>query len=138
MKTFVLTEDELHVLEVVYGQTVRVDAQTQVLGCAACRGQRRLHREDCPYRALADVIERCYREAARPPTRRGFAVLAPERQRAIAQQGGQVAHARGVAHEWTPAEARVAGQRGGTASAAQRRARAAASADDAPPSILIS
>jgi hypothetical protein len=24
MRTFVLTEDELHVLEVVYGQTVRV------------------------------------------------------------------------------------------------------------------
>jgi hypothetical protein len=69
---------------------------------------------------------------------RGFQGMPPDQVRAIAQQGGRVAHARGVAHEWTPAEARVAGQRGGRVAQAQRRARAAASADDAPPSILIS
>jgi hypothetical protein len=59
-----------------------------------------------------------------PKIQRGFAVMAPDRQRAIASQGGKAAHAQGVAHEWTASEAAVAGQRGGRVTAAQRRARA--------------
>jgi len=50
------------------------------------------------------------------PTRhsgRGFASMDPERQRAIASQGGRAAHQRGTGHEFTPEEARVAGSKGG-------------------------
>jgi len=43
---------------------------------------------------------------------RGFASMDRERQRAIAQQGGRVAHQRGLAHQWTPAEAAAAGRKG--------------------------
>jgi hypothetical protein len=59
---------------------------------------------------------------------RGFAVMPPDRVRAIASQGGKAAHAQHVAHEWTASEAAVAGQRGGRVTAAQRRARAEADA----------
>lgn len=45
--------------------------------------------------------------------RRGFAVMAPERQREIASLGGRTAHERGRAHEFTPDEGRVAGSKGG-------------------------
>jgi len=47
---------------------------------------------------------------------RGFASLDPERRREIASKGGRVAHARGLAHQWTSAEARAAGKKGGTIS----------------------
>lgn len=46
-------------------------------------------------------------------TKRGFAAMTPEKQRAIASKGGRVAHERGKAHEFTPDEARVAGRKGG-------------------------
>lgn len=39
---------------------------------------------------------------------RGFASMSPERQRAIASEGGRAAHARGTAHEFTSEEARRA------------------------------
>ncbi len=76
------------------------------------------------------------------PTR-GFASMDKERQRAIASQGGKVAHARGFAHqfssaegaaaarvghargkahEFTPEEARLAGRKGGLARARNRLA----------------
>jgi general stress protein YciG len=45
--------------------------------------------------------------------RRGFAAMDPEEQRAIAQLGGQAAHASGHAHEFTTEEARQAGTKGG-------------------------
>lgn len=48
--------------------------------------------------------------------RRGFASMSPEKRREIASKGGKVAHQMGVAHEWTPAEARLAGKKGGMAS----------------------
>jgi general stress protein YciG len=55
---------------------------------------------------------------------RGFASMDPEKQRAIAAQGGRAAHAQGVAHEFDSEEARAAGRKGGQArssrSAAQR------------------
>lgn len=47
---------------------------------------------------------------------RGFASMSPEQQRAIASKGGQAAHKKGVAHEWTSEEARAAGKKGGQAS----------------------
>lgn len=48
--------------------------------------------------------------------RRGFAAMSKEMQRKIASRGGKAAHKKGVAHEWTPEEARVAGRKGGFAS----------------------
>ena len=47
---------------------------------------------------------------------RGFASMSPEQQRQIASKGGQAAHKKGVAHEWTSEEARAAGRKGGQAS----------------------
>lgn len=44
---------------------------------------------------------------------RGFRMMDPEVRRRIASAGGRAAHARGVAHEFTPAEAKAAGRRGG-------------------------
>jgi len=55
---------------------------------------------------------------SRPPKLRGFAALIakdPERQKRISRKGGQAAHEQGVAHEFTPAEARAAGSKGGKA-----------------------
>ncbi|MBN5159490.1 MULTISPECIES: KGG domain-containing protein [unclassified Stenotrophomonas] len=46
---------------------------------------------------------------------RGFASMDQEKQRAIAAKGGRAAHASGNAHEFSPAEARVAGRKGGEA-----------------------
>lgn len=48
-------------------------------------------------------------------SRRGFASMDSERQRAIASAGGKAAHARGTAHEYTPEKAREAGRKGGVA-----------------------
>ncbi|MDB5294300.1 MAG: hypothetical protein JWO31_283 [Phycisphaerales bacterium] len=44
---------------------------------------------------------------------RGFASMDHDRQREIARKGGQAAHAKGTAHEFTSDEARAAGQKGG-------------------------
>jgi general stress protein YciG len=54
-------------------------------------------------------------------SKRGFASMSPEKQREIARRGGQAAHRKGTAHEFTPEEARVAGQRGGTVVSADRQ-----------------
>lgn len=51
--------------------------------------------------------------AKKPPARRGFAAMDEERQREIARSGGVAAHQSGRAHEYTPAEAQIAGQKGG-------------------------
>lgn len=55
----------------------------------------------------------------------GFQALTPERRRAIAKLGGTASHKSGAAHEWTSKEAAEAGRKGGKASWAARRARAA-------------
>jgi general stress protein YciG len=47
---------------------------------------------------------------------RGFAAMDPQRQRAIASEGGKAAHQSGNAHEFTSEEAREAGRKGGQAS----------------------
>ncbi len=44
---------------------------------------------------------------------RGFAGMDSKRQREICSKGGRAAHAKGTAHEFTPDEARQAGQLGG-------------------------
>jgi len=44
---------------------------------------------------------------------RGFAAMSPEKRREAARKGGIAAHRLGVAHEFTPEEAKVAGKRGG-------------------------
>lgn len=48
-------------------------------------------------------------------SKRGFASMDPERQRAIASKGGKAAHESGNAHEFTSEEARRAGSKGGKA-----------------------
>ena len=48
-------------------------------------------------------------------TSRGFAGMSDQRQREIAAEGGRAAHKHGTAHEFSPAEARKAGQKGGEA-----------------------
>ncbi len=45
--------------------------------------------------------------------KRGFAAMDKETQRLIASKGGQAAHQKGTAHEFTPEEARQAGRKGG-------------------------
>ena len=54
--------------------------------------------------------------------KRGFASLSPERRAEIASQGGKAAHEQGKARTWNSDEARKAGSKGGTATAAKRRA----------------
>lgn len=53
------------------------------------------------------------RSLARP---RGFAAMSAAQRRAIASAGGKAAHVKGTAHQWTSAEARAAGTKGGKAS----------------------
>jgi general stress protein YciG len=60
---------------------------------------------------MSEQIKKTY-----PYGRRGFAGMAPERQREIASLGGRVAHLKNRAHEWTSEEARAAGHLGGVAS----------------------
>jgi hypothetical protein len=54
-------------------------------------------------------------------SRRGFASLTPERRREVATLGGKAAHAKGTAHEFTPAEAQIAGHKGGTSRAEETK-----------------
>ncbi|HGK7303169.1 TPA: general stress protein [Stenotrophomonas maltophilia] len=56
---------------------------------------------------------------------RGFASMDEDKQRAIAAKGGRAAHASGNAHEFSSAEARVAGRRGGEAISRNRQHMAA-------------
>jgi general stress protein YciG len=46
-------------------------------------------------------------------SKRGFGAMAPEQRKMIARKGGQAAHAKGAAHEFTSQEAREAGRKGG-------------------------
>lgn len=65
--------------------------------------------------------------ADQPPrsSNRGFASMDEDKQRAIAAKGGRAAHASGNAHEFSPAEARVAGRKGGEAISRNREHMAA-------------
>lgn len=53
--------------------------------------------------------------------RRGFAAMPADTQRRLAALGGKASHAKGTGHQWTSAEARVAGERGGRSTGARRR-----------------
>ena len=50
-----------------------------------------------------------------PSGKRGFGSMDEMRQREIASKGGQAAHAKGSAHEFSPEEAKQAGSKGGKA-----------------------
>lgn len=49
-------------------------------------------------------------------SKRGFASMSPDRQRALAVKGGKAAHKAGTAHEWDAKAASAAGKLGGKAS----------------------
>jgi general stress protein YciG len=51
--------------------------------------------------------------ATKAKSERGFASMDQSKQREIASKGGQAAHQKGTAHEFTPEEARKAGHKGG-------------------------
>ncbi len=54
-------------------------------------------------------------------TKRGFACMSKEKQKAIASKGGKSAHEQGLAYQWTPEKAKEAGRKGGLASGAKRK-----------------
>src|SRR5262245_879563 len=53
-------------------------------------------------------------------SKRGFAAMNPQKQREIASKGGQAAHQKGTAHEFSADEARAAGRLGGKAVSSNR------------------
>ena len=57
-------------------------------------------------------------------SKRGFASMNNEKQRVIASKGGRAAHAKGTAHEWSSAEARAAGRKGGESRGTRNRSSA--------------
>ena len=66
------------------------------------------------YKGHRGVENEAYREEeVTTKKRRGFAAMDPEQQRELARLGGQAAHAKGTAHEFTREEARHAGKQGG-------------------------
>jgi general stress protein YciG len=88
------------------------------------------------------------------PRLTGFALMDPERRRAIASAGGKAAHARGTAHRfdsqaaseagrrahqrgtahvWTPEAAREAGRKGGRAARKRAQQQGAATAQPSAP-----
>src|SRR4051794_39726164 len=64
----------------------------------------------------------------KPRRRRGFAAMDPKLVSELATRGGKAAHRAGTAHEFSSEEARIAGRKGGMATHAKRRAKAAAAA----------
>jgi hypothetical protein len=60
-------------------------------------------------------------EQNKPQRPRGFAAMGVEQQKRIASAGGQAAHRNGKAHQFTAAEARVAGAKGRAARLAKRQ-----------------
>lgn len=79
--------------------------------------------------------------AQNPGSSRGFAAMDPNKQRQIASMGGKAAHAKGAAHEFTSAEAREAGRKGGLNSHARKNganAGASGGATEAAPQMVQS
>jgi general stress protein YciG len=76
---------------------------------------------ETPPDTLKNVKQADLEPAARPPEgeprvhRRGFAAMDRDRVKQIASKGGRAAHAAGTAHQFSSAEARVAGKKGGEA-----------------------
>ena len=67
-------------------------------------------------------------EQQRTRQRRGFAAMSPEKQKAIASQGGKASHAGGKGHEWNSESARAAALK----AVAVRSARKAAQTGEHP------
>ena len=71
------------------------------------------------------MIPRCSRyvplhaPATKPRKPRGFASMDPKLVSELAKRGGKAAHRAGTAHQFTSAEAREAGRRGGLATHAK-------------------
>jgi general stress protein YciG len=61
-------------------------------------------------------------EVDKPKAKRGFAAMSPELRRDISGMGGRASHAAGSAREFSPAEARIAGSKGGKVTQARRLA----------------
>jgi general stress protein YciG len=59
---------------------------------------------------------------SKPRKLRGFAAMDPKLVSELAKRGGLAAHRAGTAHQFTTAEAREAGRKGGKATHAKRRA----------------
>ena len=53
-------------------------------------------------------------------SKRGFGLMDDDKQRDIASKGGQAAHEKGTAHEFTAREAQEAGRKGGETVSADR------------------
>jgi uncharacterized protein len=65
---------------------------------------------------------------AKEPTKHGFASWDLEKRTRVAAKGGRAAHAAGTAHQFTSAEAKAAGRKGGIAVHAKNKAREAKAA----------
>jgi len=52
---------------------------------------------------------------------RGFALMSPQKRRAIARMGGKASHALGRAHKWDYQAASDAGKKGGKISSERRK-----------------
>ena len=63
--------------------------------------------------------------------------MSKERQREVAQRGGKAAHQRGTAHEFSGAEAREAGRKGGEAVSRDREYMARIGREGARKSALV-
>jgi general stress protein YciG len=68
---------------------------------------------------------------------RGFAAMSKDRQREIAKRGGRAAHERGTAHEFSGAEAREAGRKGGEVVSRNREYMSAIGREGARKSALV-
>lgn len=73
----------------------------------------------CPKCSRANVVGNTYccgcGKRLVPSRSRGFAAMDPAKVREISRKGGISAHRSGVAHEFSSAEARIAGRKGGLA-----------------------
>ncbi|MCW3465480.1 KGG domain-containing protein [Chitinophaga nivalis] len=83
--------------------------------------------EDIRYQQLAPSADNLDKNQEEKPkhSKRGFASMDPEQQRAISREGGRAAHKQGVAHKFTSEEARAAGKKGGEAVSKNREHMAA-------------
>jgi hypothetical protein len=63
---------------------------------------------------------------------RGIDSMHPIKQKQIASEGGQAAHAKGAAHQWTSDEAKAAGRKGARARAQRTKTRQLGSATAEP------
>jgi hypothetical protein len=64
-------------------------------------------------RMTTNLTISCEGESMSNKNERGFASMDDEKQREIASKGGEAAHEKGTAHEFTSEEARRAGKKGG-------------------------